>query len=142
MIPLIVLDTNVLVSGLCRRTGSASFEIVKAVQGRRIPIALTQKLCSEYEAVLKRSGIRRLTDLSQEDIDLVIDALIALAMLSEAHYLWRPNLPDESDNFVLEAAVATGATIVTKNLRDFRDGELKFPDLQVLTPVQFCKTYL
>jgi hypothetical protein len=43
---------------------------------------------------------------------------------------------------VLESAIASGALIVTKNLRDFHSGELKFPDLIVLTPQQFCDIYL
>jgi hypothetical protein len=40
------------------------------------------------------------------------------------------------------AAVATGGVIITKNLADFRSGELKFPELMVLTPQQFCDLYL
>jgi len=54
--------------------------------------------------------------------------------------LWRPNLPDEGDNHVLELAVAGSAqTIVTSNVRDFQRGELRFPDLEILTPRQFME---
>lgn len=73
---------------------------------------------------------------------MVLDALIAIAHKSEVFYLWRPNLTDEKDNFVLETAIATGAIIVTKNIKDFREGELKFPELTVLTPSQFSTMYL
>jgi hypothetical protein len=58
------------------------------------------------------------------------------------YILWRPNLIDAGDNFVLESAIATGALIITKNVRHFQTGELKFPDLIVLTPQQFCDIYL
>ena len=51
-------------------------------------------------------------------------------------------LYDEEDNFVLEAAIAANALVVTKNIADFRTGELKFPELVVLTPQQFCDLYL
>lgn len=47
----------------------------------------------------------------------------------------RPNLRDEADNHVIELGFAGGArVIVTKNIRDFRATELRFPDLQVLKP--------
>ena len=50
-------------------------------------------------------------------------------------YLWRPNLPDEADNHVVELSVAGGAeVIVTHNMRDFERAELRFPGLRVLTP--------
>lgn len=56
------------------------------------------------------------------------------------HFLWRPNLPDESDNHVVELAVAGGAeAIVTKNVRDFQRSELLFPALRILRPEALIK---
>ncbi len=42
--------------------------------------------------------------------------------------LWRPNLRDEGDNFVLEIAVAAWPrhVIVTHNISDFAHAELRF----------------
>ena len=55
--------------------------------------------------------------------------------LGRVYYLWRPNLPDEADNHVVELAVAGGAeAIITHNTRDFAGAELRFPALRVLTP--------
>ena len=140
--PLVVLDTNVLVAGLCRRADSPSFKILRNVQKGIVPLALTHKLYLEYESVLTRTNIQKLINASAGEIILVLDALTAIALKSDVHYLWRPNLPDETDNFVLEAALATGAIIITKNTRDFLGGELKIPELIVLPPVQFCTLYL
>ncbi len=57
------------------------------------------------------------------------------------YFLWRPNLPDEADNHLIELALAGGADIiVTHNVRDVRRGELSFPQLQILTPREFLKT--
>ena len=51
------------------------------------------------------------------------------------YYGWRPNLPDEGDNHLIELALAGGAqAIVTHNLRDLRGGELQLGTLRVLTP--------
>lgn len=105
-------------------------------------MALTQKLFLEYESVLNRKHILKLIDANPEEVRLILDALLAIAQKSEIYYLWRPNLLDESDNFVLESAIATSAIIVTKNINDFKTGELKFPELVILTPQQFCDIYL
>lgn len=53
------------------------------------------------------------------------------------YYLWRPNLKDEDDNHVLELAVAGNAkAIVTKNTKDFKNGQLFFPNIHILKPEQ------
>lgn len=140
--PPIVLDTNVLVTGLYRPEGSPSYKILGHIQQGHIPLVLTKKLFFEYESVLTRENILKLIGASLDEIQLVLDALLAIAQKSEVYYLWRPNLPDKSDNFVLESAVAAGAIIITKNIKDFRTGEIQFPELIVLTPQQFCDIYL
>ena len=55
---------------------------------------------------------------------------------------WRPNLPDEADNHLIELAVAAQAdAIVTRNLRDVSRGDLKIPSLGVLTPEQCLEVF-
>ena len=62
-------------------------------------------------------------------------AIIRRCLWVRVYYLWRPNLPDEADNHVVELAVAGNAeAIVTHNTRDFRQNELRFPGLTVVTP--------
>lgn len=141
-IPLVLMDTNVLVAGLCRRKNSPSYRILKNIQEGKIPLALTQKLFLEYEMVLNRKPIRELINATPGEVKLILEALLVIAQKSEVFYLWRPNLLDESDNFVLESAIATGAIIVTKNITDFKSGDLKFTDVVILTPQQFCEIYL
>jgi predicted nucleic acid-binding protein len=56
------------------------------------------------------------------------------------YYAWRPNLRDEADNHLIELAVAGQARfIVTRNVRDLRKGELRFPQIAVVTPAQLLK---
>jgi len=70
----------------------------------------------------------------------LLDIFLATCRWTRIYFGWRPNLPDEGDNHLIELAVAGGARrIVTHNLRDLRSKELKFPDLVAVTPEQFLK---
>lgn len=56
------------------------------------------------------------------------------------YYLWRPNLKDENDNFLIELALAGGAnTIVTNNTKDLEGSELLFDELKILKPEQLLR---
>ena len=56
--------------------------------------------------------------------------------------MWRSNLNDEDDNFVVELAVASGAeAIITYNLKDFTNAELSFSHT-ITTPENFIKDFL
>jgi predicted nucleic acid-binding protein len=60
--------------------------------------------------------------------------------LTHIYYSWRPNLRDESDNHLVELAVAGGATaIVTLNIRDLQNAELRFPGIGILRPKELLK---
>ena len=67
--------------------------------------------------------------------------LVAVATEIDVRYLWRPNLRDEGDNFVLEIAVAAWpCTIVTHNVSDFSSAELRFPQVVTCTPGQLMQS--
>ena len=58
------------------------------------------------------------------------------------YYGWRPNLPDEGDNHLIELAMAGSArAIVTHNVKDVRRGELLFNELRVLTPSECLEEF-
>ena len=94
-----------------------------------------QALFVEHEAVLSRAGLFKQSTISEEKCWTLWAAFVSRCRWVRVYYLWRPNLPDESDNHVIELAVAGGAdAIVTHNKRDFDRMELRFPQLRVLTP--------
>ncbi len=72
----------------------------------------------------------------------MFDGLMSRCRWVEVFYAWRPNLPDEGDNHLIELGVAAQAgAIVTRNLRDVARGELMFPPLRVLTPEQCLEAF-
>ena len=89
----------------------------------------------EYEDVLMRPETRRRCPLRPAEQTQLFDAFLAATELVTVYYRWRPNLRDEGDSHVVELAVAAGdAPIVTYNRKDFRGGELIFPQLRICTP--------
>ncbi len=132
--PRIVLDTSVLASAFTSGRG-ASREVLRRVLRKEAQALISVPLFTEYEDVLTRPHVLRRCSLSAEEQQALFDAFLACTELVEVYYRWRPNLPDESDNHVLELAVAAGgATILTFNRRDFSRGELRFPDVVVQSP--------
>jgi nicotinamidase-related amidase len=68
--------------------------------------------------VLARRETQRRCPLTVPEQVRLFDALLSRTHLVEVYYRWRPNLPDEGDNHVLELAVAAGdAPIVTYHPR-------------------------
>ena len=139
--PQIVLDTNVLVAGACRHERSLAYLLLMAVLNRRIPLMLTEGIIAEYEDVLMRPSVRKLTGLSvKQSSDLILE-LISLSHQTQLHFSWRPNLLDEADNKFIEAAVAATAIIITYNLRDFAKPDLVKHGWDAMTPIEFTTLY-
>ena len=139
--PTIVLDTNILVAALLRGGGSARAVLRACLRGAYLPV-IGPALLAEYEDVMGRSALFEHTVLGPRDREVVLDALLSRCRWVEVFYAWRPNLPDEADNHLIELAVAAQAdVIVTRNLRDVTRGELKFPMLRVLPPERCLEVF-
>jgi predicted nucleic acid-binding protein len=131
--PQIVIDTNVFVSALRSRRG-ASYRLLGLIGTGRFEVELSVPLALEYESVGRR--ILPATNLTEADLDAILDFVYRSARLREIFYSWRPCLVDPADDMVLELAVAAGgATIVTFNRRDFRGAE-QF-GVRVCSPQEF-----
>jgi uncharacterized protein len=102
-----------------------------------LPAVCHYKLLAEYSEVLFRMVRSGELVYSRDQVERFLAALVTVSQEVEVRFLWRPNLPDEGDNFVYEAAFAASpATIVTHNVRDFRRPQLEWPGVLVKTPQQ------
>lgn len=97
-------------------------------------------LFAEYEDVLGRAELFEACRLNLAERDELLDIFLATCIWTRIYFAWRPNLPDEADNHLVELAVAGGARyVVTRNLRDVARMELRFPELRVMSPEDFLK---
>ena len=130
----VVLDTSIIVSALIGKKGLSCEVLRRCLMGEFKPI-ISNALYCKYQDVTNRKNILKLCPLSIDEIQELLNAFYSIAQWVSIHYLWRPNLIDESDNFIIELALAGNAnTIITNNIRDFKNSEISFPELTIITP--------
>lgn len=97
---------------------------------------MSVSLVLEYESVLLRHTVE--SQLTERDVQVLVDYICDVATWQEIFFLWRPFLRDPNDDLILELAVAAGCSaIVTHNVRDFAGAEQL--GIQVLTPQRFLE---
>lgn len=131
----IVIDTNVLLSGL-RSTRGASYKLLTILNSERWQLNISTTLVFEYEEILKREKDQ--LNLTFEEIDDVIDGICSIANLCDIFYLWRPVAPDPDDDFLIDLAVEAGADfIITYNKKDLQAASIF--GIKVVTPNEFLQ---
>lgn len=135
----IILDTNIFV-GACLGSRYDNLVIRGCLTGDFKPL-VSHALLFEYEDLIGRGSVfDHPVALNFEEREILFNALYSVCRLIDVSYLWRPNLKDEGDNFIVELAVAGNADyIVTKNIKDFRQSELVFDSFKVITPKQLLE---
>ena len=127
------MDTDAVVAAM-RSPAGASAAIIRVVRQRRATLLLSVPLAMEYEAVCRRSEHREESGLAVEQVEIFLDAIIAMGEPVRTHFLWRPQLRDPNDEMVLEAAVNGRAdALVTFNVRDYGTTPAQF-GVEVLLP--------
>jgi len=127
------MDADAVVAAM-RSPSGASAGIIGAVRQNRVTLLLSVPLVMEYEAVCQRTEHRTAAGLSAREVDVFLNAIVAMGEPVLTHFLWRPQLHDPNDEMVLETAVNGQADIlVTFNLRDFGTAAAHF-GIQALLP--------
>lgn len=136
---IVVVDTSVLINAVLGPTGPARELIRRCLQGHYKPL-ISNALFLECEDVSSRFHILEQCKLTPIELRELLNAYYSVCEWVPIYYLWRPNLADEGDNFLIELAVAGNAyCVVTNNIRDLKKSELLFPGLHVMTPEQLLR---
>lgn len=129
----IVLDTNVLVSGMINAFGPPG-RIVDLLREGMIELVVDDRILSEYRIVLNRPKFQRYFDSNA-----VSDIVNFLEQ--NTHYVVSvktiAGLPDPDDVPFAELALSAGVPLVTGNLNDFPESLLD--NVRVLTPADYIR---
>ena len=135
----VVIDTSVLVSTLLGPSGPGR-EVLRRCLERAYQPLISNALFQEHEQLVSRPEILKQCPLTPPELRELLNAYYSICEWVPIYYLWRPNLRDESDNFLVELAVAGNAyAVVSNNIRDLKTSELVFPELRILTPTQLLR---
>ncbi len=129
----IIVDTNVILSGLKSRNGY-SFKLLELIPANKFRMHISVPLILEYEAILMK--FKNDIGFSKEDISDFLDYICLQGKKTKIFYLWRPVLKDPFDDHILEVAVGSNSNkIITYNKKDFQNA-LDF-GIEILTPQEY-----
>jgi uncharacterized protein len=132
---LVVLDTNVVVSGLMSETGKPG-RIIDLALENRFQVAYDDRILSEYEDVLARPELR----IRPARARAVIAHIELTGKQIEADVLQADGFQDSDDLPFAEVFItANGQALVTGNLRHF--SPLIEKGLSVFSPAQFLERF-
>ena len=138
----IVQDTNVFVSALKSEEG-ASAVVLDRCFAQKDQAFMGAALYLEYEELISRESLWEGVPVTRQEREILFDDFCASACWQRVYFTWRPNLPDVSDDHVLELAVAAGVEhLVTHNKRDFLRSDLRFSLPLIVTPAEHLKKIL
>lgn len=130
----IVLDTNVLVSGLLSPY-RAPGQIVRMVAADIVQLCFDARIISEYQNVLMRPKFK----LDQEKAEVLLKHIESCGFLVATEPT-KYNLPDKDDEPFLEVAIAGEADyLITGNIKHYP--VKKRQSVLVVTPVDFLCEY-
>jgi putative PIN family toxin of toxin-antitoxin system len=129
---IIVLDTNVLISGILKPYSKAA-SILRLVTDGTTQLAYDLRLLSEYRDVLNRPKF----NFAKENVEVFLEQIEAEGLLVSVKPL-KFHLPDPDDEPFLEVALSGGAkAIVTGNKRHFPKKE--YEEVRIFSPAEFLE---
>ena len=129
---IIVLDTNVLISGILKPYSKAA-AILRLVADGAIQLAYDLRILSEYRDVLRRPKF----NFAQENVENFLEQIEEEGFLVSVEPL-KFHLPDPDDEPFLEVALSGRVkAIVTGNKRHFPRKE--YEGVKILSPAEFLE---
>ncbi len=134
----LILDTNVVVSGLLSKNSPPSLILDELVLNRRVEICTSDEIMAEYLEVLRRDKFARYPDF-------ITRAEFLLHHLHQISLKYTPDtqidlVADKDDNRFLELAIAAQADfLITGNTSDFTMKAIG--QTQIVTPREYYQLY-
>lgn len=137
----VVLDTEVILSGLRSPTGASRILVIAALERMVVPLAAVNMMI-EYEGELKRPENLSAMGLDANDIDAFLSNWAAAVEPVRLDFLYRLSLRYPNDELFVEAALNGGAdALVTLNVGDYQpsDPAVEHIGVDVCRPGEFLR---
>lgn len=133
----VVIDTNVLVSGLFGIKDSPSSQILSAFRAQKIILATSPLIIDEIADVINRRRIVELTKMSQDERADFIDKLIERSDVTAGKQSLQITRDVKDDKFLICAIEAKADYIITgdEDLLTLKE----YGGIKILTPREFLK---
>jgi len=133
----IVLDTNVLVSGIIGKTGTPA-KILDSWQAGEFKLITSPELVSEINKVLHYPHIQQKYRLAESDIDAFLISMVSFGIMTPGKLELRVIEDDPDDDKFLAAAVEGGADYIVSG-----DNHLKclkiYQGITIISPAEFIE---
>jgi putative PIN family toxin of toxin-antitoxin system len=130
----IVLDTNVLVSGLLTPFGTSG-EIVRMISAGRLMLLYDSRILLEYQEVLHRAKFQ----FDKEQVDSLMDFIKKNGQVAPTSPL-KKGLPDPDDAPFLEVAIGGRSECLVTGNKVHYPRKFRGP-IKVFTPTEFINFY-
>jgi len=134
----VVLDTNVLISGVIASGYSAS--ILDAARREEIKLITSAHLLEEFSDVVSRRHIARKYPKAAEEAEALLDFLRAFAILASGIPDEHAISPDRDDDFVLACALDKRADCIVSGDPHLLDLKT-YNGIPIFTPKEFVERY-
>lgn len=134
----VVIDTNVLISGLFGIKDSPSSQILKHISSQKFILVTSVLILEELGEVINRERIIKLTKMSSDERIEIMDMLIARSdVTSGKQFSIQVGRDAKDDKFLACALEAKADYIITG------DNDLlvlkKYEDIKIVTPREFLE---
>ena len=133
--PLVVLDTNVIVSGFLSGDTYPS-KILDAWLLGYVQVAVSPELKQELNQVLKKPYISKIL-LNQKSIRPILGKLLNKSLMIFPKSISEVVFPDKKDHFLLELAITAKATFIVTGDKELLNVK-KIKGILIYDPKQFC----
>lgn len=136
--PRLVIDTNVLISGLFGIKDSPSSQILKAYRSQQIILVTSPLIIEEVGDVINRGRIAKLTKMSQaERVDFMDKLLERSDIIAGEQFISQVGRDIKDDKFLACAVEAKADYLITgdKDLLVLKEYE----GIKIITPRAFLK---
>ncbi len=133
--PLIVLDTQVIISALIGSEEASSYRIVRAAGTGEVRLALSDAFLVELVRTVRRRYEQGLIVNAARAFEVALDLGLMGELYTPAGHEW-PSIPDPGDYWIPDLAWESGADFVVSGDPHLHGIELPFP-VEVVTSTEF-----